>query len=967
MKKILSLVAILAIVLLTFSTLSPLIAVGDRGGMYDWPMFHQNAANTSYSESPAPNTNNIEWIFSTGSTVTSSPAVAYGMVYFGDHDGRFYALNASSGEIVWIYDTRNYIYSSPAVADGVVYFGSTSRFYALDAYNGRLIWSFDDGTCLSPKVINGIVYVQLFNLGFVAFNAINGDVLWSNSEVYSWYPAISEGKVIVHKYSSPYEYHTMALNALTGEIIWDQIITGDQPAATITSNKVIVTSHGNYYGIHECRIYAFDLSSGRMIWSVSLPWQYVPCLYTVPSVGYGKIYVPNGIDGKLYAFEEDTGALTWIANIESVGHHLSTPAIADGKVFIGSPNGKVYALNAETGEIVWYYTTGGRVHSSPAVAYGKVYIGSNDGNMYCFGDRTPPPPVDLKVVNVSAHSISLSWGQSLDQDFFRYEIYMSEKPISTSIDLKQSKIVAKVLDRQTTSLVIENLWSSTTYYFVIKVVDLEGLSSLTTLTLQREVNATTFKADVRDDDLYLIIPPKVKYWLYGVHSYKNSIEVYGQLYVTPYNGTVGTGTLTLISPKIVIGSEGAIIADKSGYPGGKGGLGGTLLYPNEGGYGGCGGEGPGGGEPGTKGGDSGGDGQHAGMGGGGGGAGSYGGLGGYGGEGGYKGYGSEPVGKGGAPGLIYGNASAYEILMGSGGGGGGGGAHGGGGAWGAPGGEPGMPGENGEAGGGAVALIGQTVIIDGLVSANGGKGGDGGAGGNAWYGQDRAGGGGGGGGGGASGGTILINATYFILRGSISAVGGPGGRGGLGGFSAAGNFRAWRGKDGEYGGGGRIKLFYSMREITGQILVGNGTVYEFQYPYPVIIATIDINPQSLNLRSKGKWVTAYIELPEGYDVSNINVSSIMLNDTIPVYMSAPTVIGDYDDDAIPDLMVKFDRAKVINYILDNIDDAQLLGEKFMTITLTITGKLKDGTQFQGSDNIKIIMSVPRWLRKIYPI
>jgi hypothetical protein len=544
---------------------------------------------------------------------------------------------------------------------------------------------------------------------------------------------------------------------------------------------------------------------------------------------------------------------------------------------------------------------------------------------------------------------------------------MSEKPISTSIDLKQSEIVATVPDRQTTSLVVENLWSSTTYYFVIRVVDLEGLSSLTTLTLQGEVNATTFKADIRDDDLYLIIPPKVKYWLYGVHSYKNSIEIYGQLLVIPYNGTVGTGTLTLISPKIVISGEGAIIADKSGYSGGKGGLGGALLYPNEGGYGGYSGEGPGGGEPGTKGGDSGGDGQHAGMGGGGGGAGSYGGLGGYGGDGGYKGYGSEPVGKGGAPGLIYGNASAYEILTGSGGAGGGGGAHGGGGAWGAPGGEPGMPGENGEAGGGAVALIGQTVIIDGLVSANGGKGGDGGAGGNAWYGQDRAGGGGGGGGGGASGGTILINATYFILRGSIFAVGGPGGRGGIGGFSAAGDLRAWRGKDGEYGGGGRIKLFYSMKEITGQILVGNGTVYEFQYPYPVITATIDITPQSLNLRSIGKWVTAYIELPEGYDVGSINVSSIMLNGTIPVNLKAPTAIGDYDGDAVPDLMVKFDRAKVINYIFDNVDVAQLLEERFMTITLTITGRLNDGTQFQGSDNIKIIMPMPRWLWKIYPI
>lgn len=118
-----------------------------------------------------------------------------------------------------------------------------------------------------------------------------------------------------------------------------------------------------------------------------------------------------------------------------------------------------------------------------------------------------------------------------------------------------------------------------------------------------------------------------------------------------------------------------------------------------------------------------------------------------------------------------------------------------------------------------------------------------------------------------------------------------------------------------------------------------------------IPATLDIDPNSLNLRSKGRWITAYIELPEGYDVADIDVSSIFLNETIPVDPSAPIAVGDYDHDTIPDLMVKFDRAKVISYVLGNID----IEERFTTVTLTITGKLYDGTPFQGSDTIKIIM------------
>jgi hypothetical protein len=123
-------------------------------------------------------------------------------------------------------------------------------------------------------------------------------------------------------------------------------------------------------------------------------------------------------------------------------------------------------------------------------------------------------------------------------------------------------------------------------------------------------------------------------------------------------------------------------------------------------------------------------------------------------------------------------------------------------------------------------------------------------------------------------------------------------------------------------------------------------------------ANINIDPDTLNLGSKGRWITAYIELPKGYDVADIDVSSIFLNETILVDPSAPTAVGDYDHDTIPDLMVKFNRAEVRSLILANVN----IEERFATITLTITGKLYDETQFQGNDTIKIIMPMLRHWR-----
>ncbi len=136
---------------------------------------------------------------------------------------------------------------------------------------------------------------------------------------------------------------------------------------------------------------------------------------------------------------------------------------------------------------------------------------------------------------------------------------------------------------------------------------------------------------------------------------------------------------------------------------------------------------------------------------------------------------------------------------------------------------------------------------------------------------------------------------------------------------------------------------------------GEAEIYYIRRPVRLkLTATIDIHPATLNLRSKGKWITCYIELPEGYNVSGINVTSIMLNDTVPAEMHSVD-IGDYDDDGIPDLMVKFDRSAVINLILENYE----FTGKFGMATLTVTGSLEDDTPFEDSDTVKIKTPIPK--------
>ena len=65
----------------------------------------------------------------------------------------------------------------------------------------------------------------------------------------------------------------------------------------------------------------------------------------------------------------------------------SSPAVSDGRVYVGSEDSKVYCLNASTGSLIWSYTTGNLVWSSPAVSDGRVYVGSYDSKVYAFGSH----------------------------------------------------------------------------------------------------------------------------------------------------------------------------------------------------------------------------------------------------------------------------------------------------------------------------------------------------------------------------------------------------------------------------------------------------------------------------------------------------------------------------------------------------------------------------------------------------
>ena len=103
----------------------------------------------------------------------------------------------------------------------------------------------------------------------------------------------------------------------------------------------------------------------------------------------------------------------------------------------------------------------------------------------------------------------------------------------------------------------------------------------------------------------------------------------------------------------------------------------------------------------------------------------------------------------------------------------------------------------------------------------------------------------------------------------------------------------------------------------------------------IIRAKIDVKPDPLNLKNNGKYVNVDIELPEGYNAADIDVTSIRLNDIVP---------------ALPKPIKKDHNGLEVNFDMASVKSILSPGEQM----ITITGDLSGGLQFTGSDRIRVI-------------
>ncbi len=121
-------------------------------------------------------------------------------------------------------------------------------------------------------------------------------------------------------------------------------------------------------------------------------WNQVPfASRTQPVVADNRLFI-GSLNGRMYALDADQDAgggpptILWSYDTGSPIRH--TAAVYSNTVYFGAHDGRVYALSAATGALIWSFLTGGGIAAAPVVDNGVVYIGSADGYFYALDAAT---------------------------------------------------------------------------------------------------------------------------------------------------------------------------------------------------------------------------------------------------------------------------------------------------------------------------------------------------------------------------------------------------------------------------------------------------------------------------------------------------------------------------------------------------------------------------------------------------
>jgi len=165
-----------------------------------------------------------------------------------------------------------------------------------------------------------------------------------------------------------------AVSTADGSVKWTRPVEGPLlygSAPILEKGRVYVATS---YGV----VQAFT-PEGKEAWKQDLE----EGIFSPMAYAKGVLYV--GTDGsRVYALNADDGDVEWEFKTDSRVFY-SSPMVYKGTLFVGCYSGTMYALRADSGRLRWKFSAKGAILSTPAFFNDAVYFGSESGMFYALG------------------------------------------------------------------------------------------------------------------------------------------------------------------------------------------------------------------------------------------------------------------------------------------------------------------------------------------------------------------------------------------------------------------------------------------------------------------------------------------------------------------------------------------------------------------------------------------------------
>jgi outer membrane protein assembly factor BamB len=412
----------------------------------DWPDWRGPArtgvsSETGLPSSWSPSGQNLAWKAPYGGR--SGPVVFGDRLYLQNtsEDGelmqeRLMCFHADTGKLLWEYKYNLFTsdvpphriaWASPVVdpASGNVYAFSGNGLLMSFTRDGKLVWERSlaeefgmwttHGGRVSSPIIDGsqiIVSGLMFSWGqhaggahrYLSLDKASGQALWLSAPegrptdtIYA-NPFVGTVNSVRMFFSGGSDGAMHALKIATGEKIWSWPVSqrGLNTAALMVGDDVIVSHSEENLGTSEMgMLAAMPPTKSGTLTDKDARWlvRGVQAGYASPVSDGQRIYiVDNG--GIMFAHDAKTGARAWEQNLGTI--QKSSPVLADGKIYVGTENGKFYIIrpHADRAEILDQDWLGSEqrpepIIAAPAVARGRIYVASMNA-IYAIGPKMAP-------------------------------------------------------------------------------------------------------------------------------------------------------------------------------------------------------------------------------------------------------------------------------------------------------------------------------------------------------------------------------------------------------------------------------------------------------------------------------------------------------------------------------------------------------------------------------------------------